>query len=197
MLGVGWWGATGKFHFSKKEKQKKRTLAFARGRLIRGSTSICLSFTGKGLVQSLWSFHFRFSVRCKKREKKRPLAITAKGRYQRGSTFVYQCFTATELRKSSINDCCCNGQTRSLLLFFRKNDSKMCFTTMRYLFAPTRDSLQTASLATLLFDVCFIKLCLTLLALKENVKHFFWNFRNFVACTDFEGKIQGKEDAAA
>jgi hypothetical protein len=24
--------ATGKFHFSKKEKQKKRTLAFARGR---------------------------------------------------------------------------------------------------------------------------------------------------------------------
>jgi len=109
----------------------------------------------------------------KKEKKKRPLAITAKGRYQRGSTFVYQCFTATELRKSSINDCCCNGQTRSFLLFFRKNDSKMCFTTMRYLFAPTRDSLQTASLATLLFDVCFIKLCLTLLALKENVKHFF------------------------
>ncbi len=32
--------------------------------------------------------------------KKSPLAITAKGRYQRGSTFVYQCFTATDLRKS-------------------------------------------------------------------------------------------------
>ena len=141
------------------------------------------------------TFGFRWAA--KKEKKKRPLAITAKGRYQRGSTFVYQCFTATELRKSSINDCCCNGQTRSFLLFFRKNDSKMCFTTMRYLFAPTRDSLQTASLATLLFDVCFIKLCLTLLALKENVKHFFWNFRNFVKCTGFEGKIQGKEDATA
>lgn len=48
--------------------------------------------------------------------KKSPLAITAKGRYQRGSTFVYQCFTATDLRKSSNNDCCYNGHSRSFLL---------------------------------------------------------------------------------
>ncbi len=123
-----------------------------------------------------------------KKEKNVP-SITAKGRYQHVPPLFISASQQLNSESHQSMTAAVTGQTRSFLLFFRKNDSKMCFTTMRYLFAPTRDSLQTASLATLLSMSVSLS-CVLLYSLLKKMSNIFLKFSNFVACTGFEGRFR-------